>query len=203
MLREFERNMMAHRANIAARHYIPPEWTSYVTQPNYEGHISLQYFKSSPIGYDLSTCTLLLAPVRVGQGWSCYALNIESRTLTVMDPLLKEEGGTIRTKWHEMTARKVLQEAMRCFDCVRRVATEENTRWKVTIQMMPEEKCSVWDTGIYTITCMRWYAPEVNVSIVTLDERTAYETRKQLAQDLIHMECNRAHQPHRLPTPPQ
>ena len=60
-----------------------------------------------------------------------------------MDPLLKEEGGTIRTQWHEMTARKVLQEAMRCFDCVRRVATEEKTRWKVTIQMMPEEKCSV------------------------------------------------------------
>ena len=27
LLREFERNMMAHRANIAARHYIPPEWT--------------------------------------------------------------------------------------------------------------------------------------------------------------------------------
>jgi len=60
-----------------------------------------------------------------------------------MDPLLKEEGGTIRTQWHEMTARKVLQEAMRCFDCVRGVATEENNRWKVTIQMMPEEKCSV------------------------------------------------------------
>ena len=31
-------------------------------------------------------------------------------------------------------------------------------------------------------------------------QRTAYEARKQLAHDLINMECNRAQLPHRLPT---
>ncbi|KAG2628868.1 hypothetical protein PVAP13_3KG419900 [Panicum virgatum] len=200
LLSEFERNMILHRSNGASRHYIPPEWTSYVTAGNFEAHISEQYFKNSPTGYDLTTCNMLLAPVRFGQGWSCYAINVPESTLTVMDPFLKADAGNIRIQWHQITARKVLEEAIRCFDIVRSVDTAETTKWKVNIQLLTEVKCCTWDTGIYTMTCMRWYEPEVDVSIIRLDERTAYEARKQLAHDLINMECNHAQLPHRLPT---
>ena len=83
-------------------------YQSYVTAGNFETHISEQYFKNSPTGYDLTTCNMvnplsyftstafpdsidslrppflqrskqLLAPVRFGQGWSCYAINVPEK----------------------------------------------------------------------------------------------------------------------------
>ena len=83
----------------------------------------------------------LLAPVRFGQGWSCYAINVPESTLTVMDPFLKADAGNIRIQWHQITAWKVLEEVIRCFDIVRSVDTVETTKWKVNIQLLTEVKC--------------------------------------------------------------
>ncbi|TVU05595.1 hypothetical protein EJB05_48763, partial [Eragrostis curvula] len=207
LFREIDVLMSQHGDIKPNKHYVSPEWAEYITGVSQDDETSTQFFRSDNYIYQTRMADMIMVPVRTQTGWACYSIDIESKVLTVLDPLLVQTSPQEVFMLHESKAKLVLAQAVKCmakFKCQNDLL---KYKWSIKIQVVDSPKCEPWDSSIYALNCMRWFErrnqnfAELDISTVHMDMNAGFHTRIDFAFKVLHMSANKAKLPAGLPLP--
>ncbi|TVU14676.1 hypothetical protein EJB05_38160 [Eragrostis curvula] len=207
LFREIEVLMNQHGEIKPNKHYVTPEWAEYITGVSLDDETTKQFFKSDSSIYQTRMVDMIMVPVRTLTGWACYSIDIESRVLTVLDPLLLQDSPQEFFSFHETKAKLVLGQAVKCMAQFTGQSDLLDHKWCFKIQVLDSPKCEPWDSAIYALNCMRWFErrnqnfAELDISTVHMDTTAGFYTRVDFAFKMLHMSANKAKLPAGLPLP--
>ncbi|KAL6593292.1 hypothetical protein ACP70R_049045 [Stipagrostis hirtigluma subsp. patula] len=202
LLRETEYQTSHYRSTKNQRHYVSPN--SYVASSDTDEEISVQYFKNSTTPYDIALCKMVVVPVLMEQGWSAYAVDLEHRVISIMDPFFMEASGNAPRPPHDCAAHLILRETVKCMYNITHDQSLLEGGWSIHIHVVGEPKCMPHDTAIYALYCHRWFEGRpkdqepMDVSGFVFDELQSKQARRDLAFQLIHMNENKGYVPEAL-----